>query len=410
MNYEELLASKSDGRMNKTRLPLGEYYRHQVDGKWCGHVDIRQELNENVVFSEALKKECERNRTLNNRHQLHFEAEERDGDVVGLKIEPGNYLSVRQLLTDEPSLVAERGFMDSLLDGLVDISSYLHSQGIWHVCYSPSSVLVRKGDNHVMLLSHGSFYLSVSNQEELYGDDACYVAPEVLRHGTVDERCDVYSIGRFLEQIFGSSSIPLEFRQVLKRATSETPEDRYPTVQALRSAVLKRRNGVKSLLALAASLVVALICLGFYFDMVPESEPVEFVKPVPRQPYDDLLEEGYGGDVDFTDSDSLTEEDRQTIREYQAKAEAIFRKKYEQEADRILNKIYNRDNMSNSEKIFLSKSRSVSEELAKRQQELGDEAGISGEKASRIAAEINERLSNQKRDALGGTNVYGIQK
>ena len=66
--------------------------------------------------------------------------------------------------------------------------------------------------------------------------------------------------------------------------------------------------------------------------------------------------------------------------------------------------------MSNSEKIFLSKSRSVSEELAKRQQELGDEAGISGEKASRIAAEINERLSNQKRDALGGTNVYGIQK
>jgi serine/threonine protein kinase len=296
------------------------------------------------------------------------------------------------------------------VDGLVDISSYLHSQGIWHVCYSPSSVLVRNGDNHVMLLSHGSFYLSVSNQEELYGDDACYVAPEVLRHGTVDERCDVYSIGRFLEQIFGSSSIPLEFRQVLKRATSETPEDRYPTVQALRSAVLKRRNGVKSLLALAASLVVALICLGFYFDMVPESEPVEFVKPVPRQPYDDLLEEGYGGDVDFTDSDSLTEEDRRTIREYQAKAEAIFRKKYEQEADRILNKIYNRDNMSNSEKIFLSKSRSVSEELAKRQQELGDEAGISGEKASRIAAEINERLSNQKRDALGGTNVYGIQK
>ena len=34
MNYEELLATKNQGKMNVTKLPIGEYYRAQVDGKY----------------------------------------------------------------------------------------------------------------------------------------------------------------------------------------------------------------------------------------------------------------------------------------------------------------------------------------------------------------------------------------
>ena len=66
--------------------------------------------------------------------------------------------------------------------------------------------------------------------------------------------------------------------------------------------------------------------------------------------------------------------------------------------------------MSNSEKIFLSKSRSIIEELVQRQQELGDEAGLSRDRAEKIAEEINDHITTQKNKELGGTNARGIQK
>ena len=41
MNYEEMLAAKNEGKLNKTLLPIGEYYRIQMDGKYRAVVSIR---------------------------------------------------------------------------------------------------------------------------------------------------------------------------------------------------------------------------------------------------------------------------------------------------------------------------------------------------------------------------------
>ena len=411
MNYEEMLAARGDGRLNKTQLPIGEYYRTQVDGKFRGLVDIRPELNSSVVFSEALKTECERNKRLANHHQLHFTPLENNGDVQRLEVEQGVYFSIQQLLTDTPAVLAQKGFLDNVFRGLIDITTYLHSQGIWHVCYSPSTVLVRKGDNSVMLLSHGSFYLAMNDQQELYGADSSFVAPEVLQHGTVDQRCDIWSIGKFMEWLFQRSSMPIEFKPVIKKATSLTPEDRYESPQDMLHAVTRRHSALRNVVALVAAVIVALVCVGLYFDMMPENQPVECVKPVPRQAIDDIIDDGFDpAEMGITNADSLSEEEQATMRDYDAKAEEIFRKKYEREAERILGKIYNKEYMSNSEKVFLSKSQSIIEELVQRQQELSDEAGLSQQRAEKIAEEINDRITSQKNKELGGTNARGIQK
>ena len=66
MNYEELLATKNQGKMNVTKLPIGEYYRAQVDGKYRGLVDIREEMLQNIVFTKALAKWLRRIRTSDN--------------------------------------------------------------------------------------------------------------------------------------------------------------------------------------------------------------------------------------------------------------------------------------------------------------------------------------------------------
>jgi hypothetical protein len=402
MNYEEMLAAKNDGKLNKTLLPIGEYYRVQIDGKYRAVIRVRPELNSSIAFSGALKTECERNKTLVNRYQLHYTPViNENGEVEQLDVEAGVFLSMEQLLNENPAVVAEKGFIDNTLQALVDITTYLHSQGIRHICYSPKTVMVRKGDHAVMLLSHGSFYLSMDDQRGFYGDDVAFVAPEVLEHGTIDDRCDVYSIGKFMEAIFQHAGMSIEYRNALKKATSEKPEDRYETPQALLKAVQARRSMMRSIMMLVAAVIAGLVIFEIYLEMVPETTQVEYVKPAPRQATDDLLDDGFKPeDLGVVSADSISEEDQEAQRVYRAKAEAIFRKNYEKEADRILSKIYNKDYMNATEKQFAAQSQSTIEELMKVQQKMGQEASLTPERAQLIASEIIERITNDKKKQL----------
>ena len=410
MNYEELLAARNEGKQHKMRQPIGGYYREQVDGKWRGMVDITPELNENITFSKGLKEECEKNKTLANNRQIHFTPVEENGEVKQLQLELGNYQTFEQLLIDNPAIVAEKGFIDNLFNSLVEITEYLHQQGIKHVCYSPKTVFARKGDNSALLLSHGSFYFGITDQREFYGDDAQYVAPEVLDHGTIDERCDVYSIGRFLQTLFDHADLPIAYRKAIKKAVSESPEDRFATPTDMQKAVTKVRGRIRSIITLVAAAVIALLCVGIYFEMFPETEPVEFVKPAPRTATDDLLDDGFDPEElgVTSDGDSLVV-DEATQRDFEAKAEEIFRKKYEKEADRILSKIYNKQYMNASEKKFLAESETTIDELMKVQSDLGSDAGLAPELSQLIATEIIERITNQKKKELGLDKNLGVQ-
>ena len=402
MNYEEMLAAKNDGRLNRTLLPIGEYYRTQVEGKYRAIVKIRPELNNSIVFSGALKKECECNRTLVNRHQLHFTpVVDQNGEIQQLELEPGTFISMEQLLNDNPAAIAENNFIDNTLEALVDVTTYLHGQGIRHICYSPKTVLVRKGDNAVMLLSHGSFYMGLENLQMFYGDDAAYVAPEVLQHGTIDDRCDVFSIGKFMESLLQRADMTPEYRRALKKATSEMPEDRYDTPQSLLKAVHSRRGMIHSVWMLLAATVIALVIFGIYTELVPEPTHVEYVKPAPRQATDDLLDDGFKPeDLGVVSADSLSEEDLEAQRVYQAKAEEIFRKNYEKEADRILSKIYNKEYMNSTEKRFAAESQSTIKELMEAQQKMGADANLTPERAQLLASEIIERITNEKKKQM----------
>ncbi len=412
MNYEELLIAKAGGKLNQSKMHIGEFYRAKIDSKYQSMVDIRDSLTSNISFCEGLKRECEENVTIGDKHQLHFTPVLQDDEIVRLVVaEPGQYMSFAEMLSEMPAVMGQRDFFKTVLEGLVSITALLHKKGIRHVCYSPRTLFARKGDISPMLLSHGSYYLSISNQEEFYGEEAQFVAPEVLQHGTIDDRCDVYSIGKFMQSLGAVSEMPIEYRRAMKKATSESPEDRYNTPEELLNAVRNQHNFIRSAMVVAISCVAALVCVGLYFDMFSETNPVEFVKPVPRQPTDDLLDDGFDpAELGVTNSGDSLIYDEASERDYQAKAEEIFRKKYAEEADRILSKIYNKDYMSNAEKKFTAESQSTIDELMKKQAELGSDAGLTPERSQLIATEIIDRITEQKKKEMGGTNSRAIQK
>ena len=412
MNFEELLIAKAGGKLNQSHMPIGEFFRAKMDNKYQSRVDIHDSLIANITFSEALKRECEENNTIVDKLQLHFTPVMQNGEIVSLAVvEQGQYMSFAEMLSETPAVVANHNFLENVLEGLVSITALLHKRGIRHVCFSPRTVFARKGDYSPMLLSHGSYYLSMSNLEEFYGEDAQYVAPEVLQHGTIDDRCDVYSIGKFIQSLGAVSDMPIEYRRAMKKAASESPEDRYNTPEELLNAVRKQHNFIRSAIIVSISCIIALVCVGLYFDMFPETNPVEFVKPVPRQPTDDLLDDGFDpAELGVTNSGDSLIYDQASERDYQVKAEEIFRKKYTQEAERILSKIYNKKYMSNAEKKFTAESESTIDELMKKQAELGSNAGLTPERSQLIATEIIDRITEQKKKEMGGTNSRAIIK
>ena len=410
MNYEELLESRNGASMSKESIPFGMLGKRMVDNKYMNVVELREELKDSLIFCDALNAESEQNLQLNHKNQLHFTLATDSAGLYGVNVEQGTYRTFERLLEDSPAIVATKNFIADTVTDLLELTSYLHDQGIFHICYAPSNILARKGDNALMLLFHGSAYQSMNDQQALYGERAtAFIAPEVIEEGVFDARADIYSIGKFIEFLYAQSDVPLELKGVIKKATDVDPEKRYQTPEEMMSAIKKRKGLRSSILSGVAALLIVLVLFGLYFVLVPEPEDIEFVKPAPKEKMDELNDEGvYDPSVEsyvLSETDTSSADvrmDARKMKEYEAKAEQIFRKNFTREAERILSSIYSDERMNNTEKNFKAGSQPTVEDLVKAQ--LGNEAGLSESRSQLIAGEIIEQVTNKLKTQLDKKN------
>ena len=414
MNYEEMLETRDVRKTTKVRLPYGYFYKRLIDGKYSNFVEFHDEVADAITFSKSVTAEHEALAEIHSKLQLHYTPNEGDDGIYAIAVEVGNYVTIEQVLNENPSMVAKGDFVTSTLRDLFNITEELHAHNIFHVCYAPSNILARKSDSSIRLLCHGSFYEKIG-ADILYDGLEDFIAPEVMAGGCADARSDVFSIGRFIAWIYQSSGLPFELKHIVEKATAESPDDRYQTAEDMRQAINKIRSVRKTGTIAVAALAIALCIVGFYFYLMPSPDPVEFVTPVKEPIPDDLMDDdptlfGLGADLDSAaidsivrmrtqQNDSVRVDDRK-MREYQAKAEQIFRKQFQREADAILSKIYNKDKMNLSEKDFMVRSKSVTEELAKKEAELAKAANLGNEKSQRIASEIIDQLTTKKMKEL----------
>ena len=395
MNYQELLESRYGSAMTKQSLPFGTMYKKMVDGKYNNVIDLRPDLIDSLVFCDAIAVEAEQNKSVTHKRQLHFSLATDSSGLHGINLEQGGYLTFAQLLADNQSIVAMPNFVKNTINNLLELTSFLHEQGIYHVCYSPDNILVRKGDNEVMLLFHGSAYSHVNDQSWLYGESAAFLAPEVLENGVFDARSDIYSIGKFIDFLYQQSEIPFEMKAVIKKATAEDPDKRYQTPEEMMKSISTRQNMRKSVISFVAALLVTAIITGLYFTLVPEREDIEFVKPAPKEAEDDLLDDGFDPttELGLVEDTAAAHLEEKKMREYQAKAEYIFRKNFTREAERVLSEIYNNERMSASEKSFMAASQSTMQELLQAQAKYGSDAGLTDSRSQLLAGQIIEQVS-----------------
>ena len=406
MNYEEMLNAKDGGSARALRMPFGNLVKKQIDGKYRYVVELHRDLTGRPGFMDALQTDQQLAMSLKSRGQARFVVEQ-NNETPQLELELGQYYTLDQQLNDNPAIVAHPGFIDTIVEGLLDVLEELHQQSVYYLCLSPRNVLVRKSDNAPLLLLHASAFTRSIASSLLFVDMESFVAPEVLAGEEPTVSSDIYSLGKLIEHLYQNADIPMEYKRMVKKATQQEPSKRYASIADMRAGLKGLRNTKQSLVMFLSAVAVVLLCVWLYFELVPTAENIEFIEGVPTEAEESLLDEGgyYPGSdgEEWSDSDSIdvsAMEERLSMDAYMRKAEEIFRKRFTQEADRILSKVYNNSNMNASEKAFVASTNVMHDELLKAQSELTEQTGISDQSAERIAMEVIDRLTYEKQKTL----------
>ena len=405
------MLNAQDGATHRGQVLLGVYYKKLIDKKYRNVIELKPQLTNDLVFCEGLKTDQQRTSAITAAGQLHYVLHSDSSGIYELEMEQGNFVTFAQLIENNPAVVATPDYIDNTVRSLMVLTEHLHNDGILHLCYAPQNVFARKSDNSPLLLCHGSSFLAMFDVASLYQEVEHFVAPEVMTGGTADERSDVFALGRFIEWLFQHGDMPIEYKRVVQKATQEDPDKRFRSVADMHAALDRNRNTKRSVVAFVAALAVVLFCVWLYFEMVPQTEDIEFVEAAPREQTDDYLDEGFNPETElglWVDSvDTLSDEERARMDEYMRKAEDIFRRQYRREADKIMSKVYTKEGMSLSENVFIASTNAMTEELIKAQQRLAGEAGITDDVAVKIASEINDQLAAEKQKNL---QLNGYQK
>ena len=424
MNFEEMLEQREVKKTSKIRMPYGYFYKRLIDGKYSNFVQFHDELTEDLFFGHCVKAESDAVASIDHKTQLHFSTNGEDDGVFAIAVEVGNYQTLEQLLNDNPSIVARNEFMSATLKNLFDFTSLLNSRGIYHVCYAPSNILMRKNDNAVRLLCHGSFYKKV-DVDLLYEGVEDYIAPEVFDRGEIDARTDVYSLGKLISYLYNSAGMPLELKPIVAKATDADPDKRYASVEDFEAAIKRAQNLKRTGILGAAALAIALAIVGLFFYTLPSPDDMEYVKPIDEPVPDEMIEEdmdallGIGADTDSATIAQIVKQQQHVkdslgisegkMREYNSKAEEIFRKQFTKAAEQIISKVYNKDQMNGSEKDFTINAQKMTNELVSKKDEIMKSTAINSDRAEAIADKIIEQLTEKKKAKLD-KDYYGIKK
>ena len=174
-------------------------------------------------------------------------------DSIGwyIQMEYIDGITLDQFLETNPSSAIRRRIIEQLLDAL----SCLHERQIIHRDIKPSNILITRNGSAVKLIDFG-----VSDTDDYVtfkqpAGSMAYIAPEQLAGKTIDNRADIYAVGKIIALLF-----PHHYKYIVRICTRVNPADRYSScAQVLRA--IRRIDRVRIWLP-ASLLLVAVLCLA----------------------------------------------------------------------------------------------------------------------------------------------------
>ena len=154
-------------------------------------------------------------------------------DSIGwyIQMEYIDGITLDQFLDANPPAAIRCRIMEQLLDAL----SCLHERQIIHRDIKPSNILITRNGSTVKLIDFG-----VSDTDDYVtfkqpAGSMAFIAPEQLAGKPIDNRADIYSVGKIIALLF-----PHRYKYIVRICTRVNPTDRYSScaqvLQAIRRA------------------------------------------------------------------------------------------------------------------------------------------------------------------------------
>ena len=171
-------------------------------------------------------------------------------DSIGwyIQMEYIDGITLEQFLETKPSATTRRHILFQLLDAL----SFLHERQIIHRDIKPSNILITRNGSAVKLIDFG-----VSDTDDYVtfkqpAGSMAYIAPEQLEGKTIDNRADIYAVGKIIALLF-----PHQYKYIARRCTRPNPTNRYSSCARVARSI-KRADRLRIGLPLLIVFLLAL--------------------------------------------------------------------------------------------------------------------------------------------------------
>lgn len=243
-----------------------ETFRVKIFGKLHFLKRLKPQYAGDIRYQEALRKEFETGYRLEHPNIVRYISFSDDG--ILMEYVDGETLSQR--LSSHPDYFESKENIRMFLRQLLEAVGYLHAHQILHLDLKPDNILLTRIHNDVKLIDLG--YCYADTFVDTQGYTSGFAAPEQLSGGRVDERTDIYVIGKIME-LLPDHHI---FNKVIRKCTAQLPENRYQSIADLQKVLLPKRKPWQWAL-LALFLVVSF--LGYLLFAIHESPSSESKEP-----------------------------------------------------------------------------------------------------------------------------------
>lgn len=232
-----------------------DLYKIRFEGKFLVVKILKSEYRGDPLYEGLLKKEYEIGSSLEHPGicpYISYGVDPQYGSYIVTNFLAGKNLE--EFLKGNPDYHTLKKIAFELCDAL----GYIHSNQIIHRDLKPSNIVITDNGNNVKILDFGFADGELYSDLKFPAGTEFYASPELKAGKTVDQRSDIYSLGKILGEMSP------RFRKISSKCCEPDPDKRYRNAAEVKTAIGKKGQWLLTIAILMVTLLAGGLIGGLF--------------------------------------------------------------------------------------------------------------------------------------------------